>query len=327
MTNTDSAAATRTVGGQLPAQLDGLRLPAISAPMFLTSNPDLVVEVCRSGLVGTLPALNLRSTAALDEWLSEIEARLGRHESAAPYGINLIVNKSNDRLEADLDMVVKHKVPLVITSLGAASSVVDAVHSYGGLVFHDVINLRHAQKAAEVGVDGIIAVCAGAGGHGGLLSPFALIPEIRAFFDGVIVLSGAISTGAQIAAAEIMGADLAYLGTRFIATQEAMASKGNKDMILQSAASDIIYTSKISGVNANFLRPSIEAAGVDPDKLAAPEDFRPADRKKQVWKDIWSAGQGVGSIHDIPTAAELCERLIEEYEAALLAATKRMASR
>ena len=298
---------------------DRLRLPAIVSPMFLASGPDLVVACCRAGLVGTFPALNQRTSEGYEAWLDDIEGRLDA--TSAPYGVNLIVHGSNRRLEADLATTVRRKVPLVITSLGAVKDVVDAVHSYGGLVFHDVINRRHAEKAAEAGVDGIIAVCAGAGGHGGTLSPFALVPEIRSFFDGTIVLAGAISTGAQIAAARLIGADLAYMGTRFIATKESYASQGFKDMIVGSSAADIFYTSAVSGVNANFLKPSLVAAGLDPDNLK-PHTKLDMDGEAKVWKDIWSAGQGVGAIGDVPDVAALVDRLADEYAAAkALAAT------
>ncbi|TWH01243.1 nitronate monooxygenase [Mesorhizobium sp. J18] len=293
-----------------------LRLPAIAAPMFLTSGPDLVVETCRAGLIGTFPSLNQRTSKGYGEWLEQIEERLDTLPDAAPYGVNLIVHKSNPRVEADLKVTVDHKVPLVITSLGAVRDVVDAVHSYGGLVFHDVINRRHAEKAAEAGVDGIIAVCAGAGGHAGTMSPFALIPEIASFFSGTIVLSGAISTGRQIAAARMMGADFAYLGTRFIATRESMAADAYKEMIIASSAADVVYTPAISGVNANFLRPSIAAAGLDPDNLP---DHGKMDmsNESRAWKNVWSAGQGVGSISAVPPVAELCKDLISEYRKAM----------
>ncbi|MFG1422938.1 NAD(P)H-dependent flavin oxidoreductase [Roseixanthobacter liquoris] len=300
----------------LPAALEGrLKAPIIAAPMFLVSNPDLVVETCRSGLLGTFPALNQRSTEAYRDWIDEVEGRLAGEAEAAPFGVNLIVHRSNERLQADIAMTVQKKVPLVITSLGAVPEVVAAVHSYGGLVFHDVISRRHAEKAAQAGVDGIIAVAAGAGGHAGTLSPFALIPEIRAVFDGTIILSGAMSTGAHVAAARIMGADLAYLGTRFIATRESAAPAGYKEMIAQAHAADVVYTSAISGINANFLRPSIKAAGFDPDNL--PEGKKlDLEHEARAWKNIWSAGQGVGAVLDAPPAAELCRRLIAEYHAA-----------
>lgn len=303
----------------LPSRLSNLRLPAVAAPMFLASGPDLVVETCRSGLVGTFPALNQRTTQGFVDWLAEIHDRLATHVNAAPYGVNLIVHRSNPRIEADLKAVVDNKVPLVITSLGAVPDVVKAVHSYGGLVFHDVISRRHAEKAAEAGVDGIIAVCAGAGGHAGTLSPFALIPEIRSFFAGTILLSGAMSNGAHIAAARMMGADLAYLGTRFLVTTESMVSEEQKRMTMEAKAGDIIYTDAISGVNANFLRPSIVAAGLDPANLVSHGPMDMANEAK-AWKNVWSAGQGVSAIDDIPAAADLCERLIAEYRAAIVQA-------
>lgn len=303
----------------LPQLFDGIAIPAIAAPMFLASGPDLVVEVCRSGIVGTFPALNQRTSAGYEAWLDEIHDRLSRigetgGRAPAPFGVNLIVHKSNPRLAADLELTVKHRVPLVITSLGAAHEVVAAVHSYGGLVFHDVISLRHAEKAAAAGVDGIIAVCAGAGGHAGTLSPFALIPEIAAIFKGTIVLSGAMSTGRQVAAARMLGADMAYLGTRFLATRECMVGADQKAMIVASNAADIVYTPKISGVAANFLRASVAAAGVDLD--APSHGGLDMQNEARAWKTVWSAGQGVGSIRDVPPAAELCARLIAEYRLA-----------
>ncbi len=297
----------------LPASLAGrLRLPAIASPMFLVSGPDLVVETCKAGMVGTFPALNQRSSEGYAAWLDEIEGRLDGVPDAAPFGVNLIVHRTNPRLEQDLAITAQHKVPIVITSLGAVPDLVKAVHGYGGVVFHDVISLRHAQKAAEAGVDGIIAVAAGAGGHAGMMSPFALVAEIRRFFEGTIVLAGAISNGAQIAAAQLMGADLAYLGTRFIATSESLADPAYKDMLLRTRAADILYTPAISGVNANFMRESIAAAGLDPDNLTSHGKLDMASEAK-VWKTIWSAGQGVGSIEDVPSVAELGARLAGEY--------------
>lgn len=295
---------------------DKLTVPAIAAPMFLVSGPDLVVETCRAGLVGTFPALNQRTSEGYEAWLMEIEDRL-KGGKAAPYGINLIVHKTNPRLQHDLEITVKHRVPLVITSLGAVKDVVDAIHCYGGLVFHDVIHLHHARKAADAGVDGLIPVCAGAGGHAGTLSPFAFLAEIRAFFEKTVVLSGCITNGGQIAAARLLGADLAYLGTRFIATKESLAPPEYKQMLVDSAAKDILYTPAVSGVAANFLRPSLVAAGADPDNLPlhAKMDFG-SDREARAWKDVWSAGQGVGDIRDIPSTAELCKRLIREYNEA-----------
>lgn len=305
----------------LPSFLSSrLSLPVVAAPMFLVSGPDLVVEACRAGVVGTFPALNQRTSEAFEAWLEQIEARLAEVESErpAPYGVNLIVHRSNPRVEADLKLVVKHKVPLVITSLGAVSELVEAVHSYGGLVFHDVINIRHAEKAAEANVDGLIAVCAGAGGHAGTLSPFALVPEIRSFFDKTILLSGGMSTGRHIAAGRMLGADLAYLGTRFIATKESLADENFKRMILSARAKDIVYTPAISGVHGNFLRESLIEAGLDPDNLPPKPEMnmdREA-REKRAWKHIWSAGQGVGSIDDVPSVSQLVARLRAEYDEA-----------
>ena len=303
----------------IPPSLKPLRLPAIASPMFLTSGPDLVVETCKAGMIGSFPALNQRSSAGFRDWLHEIKARLADAPGAAPYGVNLIVHKSNPRLEADLAICIEEKVPLVITSLGAVHELVEAVHGYGGVVFHDVINARHGRKAAGAGVDGLIAVAAGAGGHAGTTSPFALVAELRSFFAGTIVLAGAINTGAQVAAARLMGADMAYLGTRFIATQEALVPQAHKQMIVDSVAADVVYTPSISGVAANFLRPSIAAAGLDPDNLPSPEEMD-ITSEASAWRDIWSAGQGVGGIADIPHAGELVARLAEEYRAAMAAA-------
>lgn len=292
--------------------MDRLRLPVVAAPMFLASGPDLVAACCNAGVLGTFPALNQRSTPGFEAWIDEIEARLD--PGAAPFGVNLIVHRSNPRLEADLEVVVRRKVPVVITSLGAVRDLVTAVQSYGGLVFHDVISRRHAEKAAEAGVDGIIAVCAGAGGHAGTLSPFALVPEIRQVFDGTILLAGAMSTGAHVLAARALGADLAYLGTRFLATRETMASQAQKEMMLAARAGDVVYTPNVSGVHANFLAASLAAAGHDPAATARPALDLQAEAK--AWKEVWSAGQGVGSIRDLPGAAELCARLGDEYRAA-----------
>jgi len=314
----------------IPIQFHGrLSIPAVAAPMFLVSNPDLVVEACRAGIVGTFPALNNRSSDAYEAWLVEIRERLDRIErdtgrATAPFGVNLIVHKSNPRLQADLEISIKHKVPLIISSLGAVKELVGAVQGYGGLVFHDVINMRHARKAAEAGVDGLIAVCAGAGGHAGLLSPFALIPEIRRHFGKTILLSGVMSTGRHIAAARMLGADLAYLGTRFIATRESMAAQGFKDMIVDTNANDIVYTAAISGVHGNFLRPSIDAAGATEIDLAATTKQLDLNHEKRAWKNVWSAGQGVGSIDDVPTTAELCARLIREYREAMSEAAEEL---
>ena len=291
---------------------DRLTLPVLGAPMFLVSGADLVVSLCQAGIVGSVPSLNRRSTASYDELLHEIAERLD--PDGAPFGVNHIVHRSNARLESDLAVTVSRRVPLVITSLGAAREVVEAVHGYGGLVFHDVTTLRHARHAAEAGVDGLIAVCAGAGGHAGLLNPFAFLAELRGFFAGTLVLSGAISSGADIAAARVMGADLAYIGTRFLATRESLATDDYKRMVLRSGSADIVHTDRVSGVPASFLRESLRAAGIDPES-----DRRPrldVGGEARLWRDIWSAGQGVGAISDLPDCAELCRRLAEEYEAA-----------
>lgn len=308
----------------LPPRFAGkLRLPAIAAPMFLVSGPRLVIEACKAGIVGTFPALNQRTTDGLETWLDEIETALGPDD--APYGVNLIAHRSNPRLDADLAVCIHHKVPLIITSLGAVPELVAEVQGYGGLVFHDVINMRHARKAAAAGVDGLILVCAGAGGHAGLLSPFALVPEVRSFFDGAIALSGCISDGRSIAASRTLGADLAYLGTRFIATEESMAAPAYKQMLLDSAAADILYTPAISGIHGSFLRPSIVAAGHDPDSLPDAGKLELSSERKS-WQDVWSAGQGVGQIHDLPTTRELVDRLAGEYDEALAdMATQRLA--
>lgn len=309
----------------LPQQLASkLRVPLIGAPMFIVSVPDLVVAQCTAGIVGAFPALNARPQEQLDAWISEIKERLaayaGEHPDApvAPFAVNQIVHASNDRLQADLETCVRHEVPIIITSLRPPSAVVDAAHSYGGLVFHDVINLRHAHKAIEQGVDGIIAVCAGAGGHAGTLSPFALVKEIRRDFDGVVILSGAMSTGADVLAARAIGADLAYIGTRFIATREAYAPDAYKEMIVSSKAADIVYTPLFTGVHGSYLKGSIVNAGLDPDNLpnatANPMDFGSGgDADAKAWRDIWGAGQGVGSIDDIPETRALVMRIEAEY--------------
>jgi len=318
----------------LPKLLENrLRLPAVVAPMFLASGPELVIETCKAGMVGSFPALNQRSSEGFEEWLNSINAALQAHEQEtgekpAPFAVNLIVHKTNPRLNADLELCIKHQVPIIITSLGAVKEVIDAVHGYGGLVFHDVINARHARKAAGAGVDGLIAVCAGAGGHAGNTSPFALVAEIREFFDKTLLLAGSISRGNDIAAAQAMGADLAYMGTRFINTQESLVQAEYKQMIVDSGSSDIVYTPNISGVFANFLRPSIVNAGLDPNALEAPShidfgeeltldaDNKSGEKSGGAWKTIWSAGQGVGAIHDIPSTKDLIQKLEEEYRAA-----------
>ncbi len=301
-----------------------LRLPLIGSPLFIISVPDLVVAQCTSGVIGAMPSLNARPIEQLDEWLHEIRERLAAHDRAhperpsAPFAINLIVHKSNDRLEEDLKLVVKHKVPVIITSLGARPEVNDAIHSYGGHVLHDVINQVFAHKAVEKGADGLVLVAAGAGGHAGAQSPFALLQETRQWFDGPIALSGSIAHGRSILAAEAMGADFAYMGTAFIATQEARAVDEYKEMIVGSGAQDIVYTNLITGVHGNYLKPSISRAGLDPDNLETGEKSQMnfgSDRKKK-WKDIWGAGQSVGGIHAVQPAARLVDRLAaEDWEA------------
>lgn len=299
----------------LPAVLqDRLSIPVVAAPMFLASGPDLVIAACRAGVLGTFPALNQRSTGGLEDWLVTIKRALGPTET--PFGVNLIVHKTNGRLQADLNVIVRHEVPVVITSLGAVRDVVDAVHSYGGIVFHDVINVRHAEKAIKAGVDGLVLVCAGAGGHAGTLSPFALVSEVRQIFDGTVLLAGAMSRGDHVAAACAMGADLAYLGTRFIATKECIAAPEYKEMITRSHAADVVYTPSISGIPANFLRSSIAANGLDPDNLPPSHDLnamKELNPEAAAWKTIWSAGQGVGAIDDVPSVADLVKRLEQEY--------------
>jgi len=309
----------------IPAALQNLRIPVIASPMFIASNPKLVIEQCKAGIVGSFPALNARPQAQLGEWLTQIETELAAHKAAhpdaiiGPYAVNQIVHKSNDRLEADLRTCVEHRVPLIITSLRAPNEVVGAIHSYGGLVFHDVISVRHAQKALEAGVDGLILVCTGAGGHAGTLSPFALVGEIRRFYDGPIVLSGAIATGDAVLGAQAMGADFAYIGTRWLATQEANVSDGYREAIVESAAADIVYTNLFTGVHGNYLKKSIVAAGLDPDNLPESDPTKMnfgGSAAAKAWRDIWGAGQGVGLINDAPPAAVVAERLVQEYQAA-----------
>ncbi len=302
---------------RLPAALKGrLRMPVVAAPMFLISGPELVIACCKAGIVGSFPALNPRTTEELDAWLTRVNAALGPDD--APFAVNLIVHKSNPRLAEDLKVLAKHRVPIVITSLGAVVDVVDAVHAYGGVVFHDIIGRRHAEKAAQAGVDGLILVAAGAGGHAGTVSPFALLSEAREVFDGPLLLAGALSTGAHLAAARAMGADLCYMGTRFIATEECAADAAYKDMVTQARAQDIVYTPAVSGVAANFLRQSLEAAGLDPKALPEDRKLDFAEKSEaRAWKTIWSAGHGVGAIQDAPSVAVLVERLEREYRAAL----------
>ncbi|MFQ5562474.1 MAG: NAD(P)H-dependent flavin oxidoreductase [Parvularculaceae bacterium] len=304
-----------------------LRIPVIGAPMFIVSTPKLVIAQCTAGVVGAFPALNARPQEALDEWLAEIEQARVRHNQAhpdrpaAPYAVNQIVHRSNDRLMKDLEVCVKHEVPVVITSLGAREEVFEAVHSYGGVVLHDVINNTFAKKAIDKGADGIIAVAAGAGGHAGVQSPFALMQEIREWFSGPLILSGCIANGASVLAAEVLGADFAYVGSAFIATEEANASPEYKQGVVDGGADDIVYTDYFSGVRGNYLRASIRNAGLDPDNLPESDmskmSFKSGgDAAKKVWKDIWGAGQGVGGVHAVTPAADLVEKLAREYEAA-----------
>jgi nitronate monooxygenase len=300
-----------------------LALPLIGAPMFIASGPELVIAQCRSGVVGTMPSLSVRRAEDLDAALSLIGAALAAHgrahaeRPAAPYGINLIAHKTNLRLEHDLAVCVAHRVPLIITSLGPSRRIVEAVHGYGGTVFHDVTNLRHARKAIDEGVDGLVAVAAGAGGHGGTLSPFALLAEIRRHFDGYVALAGAMSSGAHVAAAIAMGADFAYLGTRFLATQEAAVTDEYKAMVVASRAADIVYTPFFTGVHGNYLRASIVRAGLDPDHLPVRDadslDYSSGRSRAKAWRDVWGAGQGVGSIDDVPTVADLVARMTTEF--------------
>ena len=311
----------------LPKILQGLSLPVICSPMFIASNPKLVIEQCKAGVVGSFPALNARPQEALDTWLTEIETTLDEHRKAnpgaivAPYAVNQIVHKSNDRLAQDVETCVRHKVPITITSLRAPTEVVSAVHSYGGIVLHDVINVRHAEKALEAGVDGLILVCAGAGGHAGTLSPFALVGEVRRFFNGPIILSGAIATGDAILAALATGADLAYIGTRFLATPEASVPDRFKEEILKSAAADIVYTDLFSGVHGNYLKHSVINAGFDPLNLPKSDPAKMnfgsnSGAEKKVWRDIWSAGQGVGQIKSVLPVAQVVAQMKAEYVAA-----------
>ena len=300
-----------------------LRVPVIGAPLFIVSNPDLVIAQCKAGIVGSFPALNARPAPVLEEWLRRIVGELGEHDArhpealAAPFAVNQIVHRSNPRLLADLELCVRYRVPILITSLGAREDVNAAAHGYGGVVLHDVINVAFARKAIEKGADGLIAVAAGAGGHAGTFSPFALVQEIRAWFDGPLALSGAIATGGAVLAAQAMGADLAYVGSPFIATEEANAVPDYKRMIVEGSAADIVYTDHFSGVPGSYLRPSIRRAGYDPDDLPAAErsqmDFA---GEGKAWRDIWSAGQGIGAVREIVPAADLVARLAREYAAA-----------
>lgn len=316
-----------------------LKIPLVAAPMFLASGPELVLACCKAGIVGTFPAKNQRTLNGFEDWLIQIQDGLTKIEAengrpAPPFGVNLIAHRTNKTLTMELDLCVKYKVPLIITSLGAVPELVETVHGYGGIVFHDVISVRHARKAAADGVDGLIAVVAGAGGHTGLANPFALVNEIRSFFDGTVLLSGALSTGSDIAAAQMMGADLAYFGTRFIATKECQSDSAYKQMILDSVLANITATDAVSGINANFMQQSLDEAGVD---LAAPRQHAMIDVDKELddafnadknshkpWRDIWSAGHGVGSINDVPTVSELVQRLTNQYHNAIEAQNDRL---
>lgn len=304
----------------IPASLQrGLKIPVIAAPMFLVSGPDLVVETCNAGAIGTFPSLNQRTTEGYREWLIDIKSRL--NPDAAAFGVNHIVHPTNPRLMADMMVSVEQQVPLIITSLGAVRDVVDAVHGYGGVVFHDIANIRHARKAAEAGVDGLILVANGAGGHAGVINPFALVNEVRSFYEGTIILSGCLSTGQDVASAIAMGADFAYLGTRFINTVEALAPDAYKQMIVDSGASDITYTPAVSGIPANFMTKSLLDNGIDPKSL--PEHKLDMGDEAKAWKTVWSAGQGAGAVHDVVPTADLVARLSQEFRATVMDMSRR----
>ncbi|SED13025.1 nitronate monooxygenase [Rhizobiales bacterium GAS191] len=310
-----------------PLLRDNLVLPVIGAPLFIVSNPDLVIAQCKAGIVGAFPALNARPAEMLERWLERITTELAAYKKAhpekkvAPFAVNQIVHSSNDRLQHDVEICVKHKVPIQITSLRAPDAVVEAAHSYGGLVFHDVTNIVHAKRALRAGVDGLILVCNGAGGHAGALSPFALVPEVREFYDGTIILSGAIANGGSILAAQAVGADIAYMGTRFIATTEANADPAYKQALTESSAEDIVYTNLFTGVHGNYLKKSIVNAGLDPENLPVGDKSKMnfasgGNQRAKAWRDIWGAGQGTGQISEVTGTAELVARLAEEYQAA-----------
>lgn len=297
-----------------PALFDHLTLPVIAAPMFLVSGPELVLACCRAGIVGSFPSANCRTPEEMEEWLCAIDAA-----RPAPYAVNIILReKHHHDFEERMAALERHRVPIIITSVGDPSEMVPRVHAWGGIVLHDVVSLRHARKAAGAGVDGLILVCAGAGGHAGVQSPFALLPQVREFFDKTIVLAGAISDGRAVRAARVLGADLCYLGTRFVASAEARSSQEYRDMILAASADDIVYTNAISSVNASYLRASLVQAGLDPDNLPKPRGLWQPDLPEHIkaWRDVWSSGQGCGTIHDVPPVAELVRRLRAEYQAA-----------
>ncbi len=310
-----------------PILRDRLRLPVIASPLFIISNPDLVIAQCKAGVVGSFPSLNARPISLLDEWLDRITSELAAWDKAnpdlpsAPFAVNQIVHRTNNRLEEDMELCAKYRVPIIITSLGAREELNQAVHGWGGITLHDIINDKHAHKAIEKGADGLIPVAAGAGGHAGALSPFALIQEIRQWFDGPVALSGAIASGRAILAAQAMGADLAYIGSAFIATQEANAVQGYKDMIVESSGEDIVYSNLFTGVHGNYLRPSIIRAGMDPDALPVSDPSAMnfgsgGNTEAKAWKDIWGCGQGIGAVKSVLSAGELVARLADEYEAA-----------
>jgi nitronate monooxygenase len=311
---------------KLPPVLQNLPLPVIASPMFIVSTPQLVIEQCKAGVVGSMPALNARPASQLDEWLHEIDETLAAYNRAnpdrpaAPYAINQIVHKSNDRLEHDMEAVVRRKVPIIITSLGARTDVNEAIHSYGGVVLHDIINNTFARKAIEKGADGLIAVAAGAGGHAGVKSPFALIQEIRQWFDGPVALSGSIANGGAVLAAQAMGADFAYIGTAFIATHEARAADGYKQAIVEGTSDDIVYSNLFTGVHGNYLKSSIRAAGLDPDNLPESDpskmSFGGGEGSKKAWKDIWGSGQGIGAVNEVAHVKDFVARLKREYQQA-----------
>ena len=303
---------------------DNISIPVIGAPLFLISVPDLVIAQCKAGIIGSFPALNARPQHVLEEWIVKIKTELKEYQEqnpdkkVAPFAVNQICHGSNDRLQGDMEICVKHEVPVIITSLRPPLEVVEAAHSYGGLVFHDVINVRHAKKAADMGVDGLILVCAGAGGHAGALSPFALLREVKSWFDGTIILSGSIGDGYSVASALALGADFAYLGTRFIATQEANAEPEYKQMLIESSANDIVYSNLFTGVLGNYLKPSIQNSGLDPDNLPTADKSAMnfgsgGNTDSKAWKDIWGSGQGIGLIEDAPTVEELVDRLKSEF--------------
>ena len=306
---------------------DNISIPVIGAPLFLISVPDLVIAQCKAGIIGSFPALNARPQHVLEEWIVRIKTELKEYQEqnpdkkVAPFAVNQICHGSNDRLQGDMEICVKHKVPIIITSLRPPAEVVEAAHSYGGLVFHDVINVRHAKKAADMGVDGLILVCAGAGGHAGALSPFALLREVKSWFDGTIILSGSIGDGYSVASALALGADFAYLGTRFIATHEANAEPEYKQMLIESSANDIVYSNLFTGVLGNYLKPSIQNAGLDPDNLPTADKSAMnfgsgGNTDSKAWKDIWGSGQGIGLIEDAPTVEDLVSRIRSEFNEA-----------